>query len=168
MKTVVTVDRQLVKAIPIWSEQLAQCIAILQSCSQQNTLLATEHFAKFLHKVWKKNYFGDMKGSKFIAVLFSWNYKVSKYYELLLKGMPHPIRARGWNLVRMLKTRLKYDGKATISDNSPDGVGVKPNCFRSTWPGSVRASANEKYWACLGYKPTNCFEVGECWKWITM
>ena len=27
-------------------------------------------FAKFLNKVWEKDYFGYMKGSKFIAVLF--------------------------------------------------------------------------------------------------
>ena len=27
-------------------------------------------FAIFLNKIWEKEYFGDMKGSKFIAVLF--------------------------------------------------------------------------------------------------
>ena len=33
-------------------------------------------FAKFLNKVWEKDYFGYMKGSKFIAVLFIWNTKL--------------------------------------------------------------------------------------------
>ena len=50
--------------------------------------------AKFLNKVWEKDYFGYMKGSKFIAVLFSWNYKVRNCYELLLQGRLHPIYAR--------------------------------------------------------------------------
>ena len=51
-------------------------------------------FAKFVNKVWEKDYFGYMKGSKFIAVLFCWNYKVRNCYELLLQGRRHPIYAR--------------------------------------------------------------------------
>ena len=51
-------------------------------------------FDKFLNKVWEKDYFEYMKGSKFIAVLFFWNYKVRNCYELLLQGRQHPIYAR--------------------------------------------------------------------------
>ena len=35
-----------------------------------------------------------MKGSEFIAVLCSGNYKVSNCYEVLLNGMAYPIYAR--------------------------------------------------------------------------
>ena len=35
-----------------------------------------------------------MKGSEFIAVFCSGNYKVSNCYEALLKGMAYPIYAR--------------------------------------------------------------------------
>ena len=51
-------------------------------------------FAKFLNKVWEKDYFEYLKESKFIAVLFIWNYKVRNCYELLSPGRRHPIYAR--------------------------------------------------------------------------
>ena len=35
-----------------------------------------------------------MKGSEFIAILCSVNYRVSNCYEVLLKGMAYPIYAR--------------------------------------------------------------------------
>ena len=50
--------------------------------------------AKFLNKVWEKDYFTDMKASKFLAMLSSWNYKDSNCYELLLQRGPHPVGSR--------------------------------------------------------------------------
>ena len=47
-----------------------------------------------MNKVWEKDYFGYTKGSEFIAVLCSGNYKVSNCYEVLLKGMAYPISMR--------------------------------------------------------------------------
>ena len=47
-----------------------------------------------MNKVSERDNFGYMKGSEFIAVLCSGNYKFSNCYEVLLKGMAYPIYAR--------------------------------------------------------------------------
>ena len=49
---------------------------------------------KFLNKVWEKDYFTEMKASKFLAMLSSWNYKISNCSELLLQRGPHPVCSR--------------------------------------------------------------------------
>ena len=61
-----------------------------------------------------------MKGSEFIAVLCSGNYKVSNCYEVLLKGMAYPIYARdvGGNFflsIFSLNSCIKFE-KRTILD----------------------------------------------------
>ena len=50
--------------------------------------------AEFLSKVWEQDYFTDMKASKFLAMLSSWNYKDSNCYELLLQRGSHPVCSR--------------------------------------------------------------------------
>ena len=62
---------------------------ILHTQKPKSTINMT--WRKFFNKVWEKDYFADMKRTKFIAVICRWNFKVSNCYEVLLRGMPYPI-----------------------------------------------------------------------------
>ena len=71
-------------------------------------------FAKFLNKVWEKEYFTDRKASKLLAMFSSLKYKVNNCYELLLHGRPHLVCSRDdCEIFFSLNSLIKFE-KRTI------------------------------------------------------
>ena len=84
-----------------WNYRVSNCYELLLQrgphpvCSRDDGEIFFSFFlVKFLSKFWEKDYFTDMKASKFLAMLSSWNHKDSNCYELLLQRGPHPVCSR--------------------------------------------------------------------------
>ena len=99
--------------------------------------------AKFLNKVWEKDYFTDMKASKFLAMLSSWNYKDSNCYELLLQRGSHPVCSRDDGEIFFSFFLAEFLSKVWEKDYFTDMKASKFLAMLSSW----------------NYKDSNCYEL---------